>query len=92
MGKERAWVRLRTLRVGSTLTVDIFTGAGQGGRGGAAGGVLTGQEEEEPYLRAIMMYVRSLDVLFCSLVPYLPLLFQGISALVFLQIDILDTD
>jgi len=36
--------------------------------------------------------VRSLDVLFCSLVPYLPLLFQGISALVFLQIDILDTD
>jgi hypothetical protein len=76
------------------LTADIliFTGQVKRWRWGAAGGVLTGQEEEEPYLRAIMMYVRSLDVLFCSLVPYLPLLLQGISALVFLQIDILDTD
>jgi len=37
------------------------------------------EEEEEPYLRTFACMYALLD-LFCTPVPYLPLLFQGVSA------------
>ena len=51
------------------------------------------EEEEEPYLLYLCMcVVRSLADLFCTPVPYLPLLFQGVSPPIFLRIGIFDTD
>ena len=46
-------------------------------------GAMLDEEEEEPYLKTmtyVKMYVRSLADLFCTSVPYLPLLFQGVLA------------
>jgi hypothetical protein len=42
--------------------------------------VISEEEEEEPYLRVKCMFVQCPTCLVCTPVPYLPHLFQGVSA------------